>query len=51
MFRFRTLAEAASSLQKVISDYDRHSRTARALAEEYFDAAKVARRLLERTLS
>jgi hypothetical protein len=50
LFRFRTLEEAASCLNEIISDYARHSRQARALAAEYFDAPKVARRLLERAL-
>ena len=51
VFRFRTLGEAAASIEAVMSDYERHSRSARALAAEHFDAAKVARRLLERALS
>jgi hypothetical protein len=50
LFRFRTPEEAACSLDAVMSDYARHSREARALAAEFFDAPKVARRLLERAL-
>jgi len=51
LFRFQTLEEAASSLNAIMADYDRHSRSARALAAEYFDAAKVATALLERALA
>jgi hypothetical protein len=51
MFRFRTLEEAAGSIEAVMSDYERHGRSARALAAEHFDAVKVASRLLERALS
>ena len=51
MFRFRNLKEAAWSLETVASDYEQHCRLARALAEEYFDARKVAGRLLERALA
>jgi hypothetical protein len=51
LFRFRTLQEAAAMLELAAADYEYHSRLARALAEEYFDAAVVARRLLERALA
>ncbi len=50
LFRFRTIEEAARFLEKAISDYERQCRAARALAEEYFDARKVVRGLLERAL-
>lgn len=45
---FRDEAEAAKALQRVESDYVRHRRAARALAEEYFAAPKVVGRLLEK---
>ena len=32
---------------EINGDYERHCRAARAIAEEYFDAPKVAARLLE----
>lgn len=51
MFRFRTLAEAAHALSMVEAEYDRHCGAARALAEEYFDAEKVIRHVLERSLA
>jgi hypothetical protein len=51
LFRFRTVGEAIQHLKTVEDDYDRHSRLARKLAEEYFDAGKVVRAVLERALS
>jgi hypothetical protein len=50
LFRFRNIQEAALSLQKVAEDYDRQCILARRLAEEYFDAKKVASRVLEYAL-
>jgi hypothetical protein len=38
--------QAADALEQVSSDYGRHSRAARALAEEHFEAGAVLRRLL-----
>jgi hypothetical protein len=49
LFRFRSLEEAARALSTAESDYERHCRLARALAEEYFDARKVVGRVLERS--
>jgi hypothetical protein len=51
LFRFRTLEEAALALSAVESDYERHCRLARELAEEHFDARKVIGRVLERALA
>jgi hypothetical protein len=51
LVRFHTPEEAARSLEAVAADYDRHSRLARALAEEVFDARKVVRRVLELALN
>ncbi len=50
MHRFRTLEEAARSLERVAADYERECTLARALAEEHFDARKVACRALELAL-
>ncbi len=50
MFRFETLQQAAAMLEAAAADYDRHCRLARALAEEHFDAARVARAVLQRAL-
>jgi hypothetical protein len=51
LFRFRNIDEAAHHLDSAAADHERQCRLARALAEEYFDARKVVRRILERTLS
>jgi hypothetical protein len=50
LFRFRDLEAAARCLEAVAADYDGQCRRARALAEECFDARKVARGVLERAL-
>jgi glycosyltransferase involved in cell wall biosynthesis len=50
MFRFSTLEQAAEALQAVNADYARHCRAARELAEAYFDATKIAERILDVTL-
>ena len=50
LFRFRTLEEAATCLELAAGDYERHSRLARSLVEEHFDATKVLSRVLERAL-
>lgn len=49
-FRFRTLREAADALAAAEADYERHSREARALVAEYFDAERVVSHVLERAL-
>jgi hypothetical protein len=51
LFRFQTMDEAVRALAKVESDYERHCRLARALAEEYFDGRRVVRRMLEHALT
>jgi hypothetical protein len=51
LFRFRDMEGAVSCLQTAVGDYDRHCRLARALAEEYFDAKKVVKRVLEQALT
>jgi hypothetical protein len=51
LFRFRSLEEAARALEAVESDYERHCRLARQLAEEYFDARKVVGSVLERAMA
>jgi hypothetical protein len=47
LLRFHDLDEAARLLEIVAGHYDEQCRLARALAVEYFDAPKVARRVLE----
>jgi hypothetical protein len=51
LFRFRDVEEAACCLETVAADYERHCGLARALAEEHFDARKVAGQVLERALA
>ena len=50
MFRFSTMEEAADAIEKVNADYVKHCRAARELAEAYFDATTIARRILEMSL-
>jgi hypothetical protein len=50
LFRFRDVAEAAHCLDQVAADYEHQCRLARALAAEFFDARKIAARVLERAL-
>jgi glycosyltransferase involved in cell wall biosynthesis len=47
MFRFSTPEQAAAAMAAMNSDYARHGRAARALAEAHFDAKQVAARILE----
>ena len=42
--------EAAAMLEAAESEYERHSRAARTLTEEHFDARKVLARVLEQAL-
>lgn len=51
LLRFRDLDEAVARLADAEANHDRHARAARALAEEFFDATKVAKRVLERALA
>jgi glycosyltransferase involved in cell wall biosynthesis len=46
MFRFSTLQEAAGALEAVNAAYERHCRSARAIAEAYFDSRLVVERIL-----
>ena len=46
LFAFTTLEQAAAAVEAINSDYPRHCAAARAIAQEYFDAEKVAARLL-----
>jgi hypothetical protein len=47
LLAFRTADEAIAAIGEVTSDYARHSRAAREVAEAYFDAETVLARLLE----
>lgn len=47
LFAFRDVEEARAAVEAINADYRRHARAARALAREFFEARRVARRLLE----
>ena len=47
LFRFKTPEQALSSFNAIESDYERHCHLAREIAEEYFDAKKVAQHVVE----
>jgi hypothetical protein len=46
LLRFHDLPSAVRSLEAVAADYSEHARSARAVAEEYFDARAVTRRVV-----
>jgi hypothetical protein len=46
LLRFSTVDEAAAVIDDVTTRYEHHRHAARALAEELFDARKVARAIL-----
>lgn len=47
LLAFVTEEDAARAIEDVASDYERHRRAARAIAEEHFDSDRVLTRLLE----
>lgn len=47
LFSFTTMEEVLAALEAINSDYQRHARAARAIAEEHFAAEAVVGRLLE----
>jgi hypothetical protein len=51
MFRFSTVTEAARALEVINSDYEKHSRAARQIAETFFDARHAMKDLLNQALS
>jgi hypothetical protein len=48
LFAFRSLGEIPDAVKRINADYARHSRGAREIASELFEAEKVLRSLLER---
>jgi hypothetical protein len=48
---FKTVDEAVTAIEEVMGNYDRHAKTARAIAEDYFDSDKVLSRLIEQALN
>jgi glycosyltransferase involved in cell wall biosynthesis len=47
LFAFETIDDVLAATEALKGDYDRHSRGARAVAEEYFDSDRVLGRLLD----
>jgi hypothetical protein len=47
LFAFSDADQALTAIETINADYRRHAKAARAIAEEYFDATAVARRLLK----
>jgi hypothetical protein len=47
LFAFKSLGEIAEAVKRINADYSRHSRGAREVAREFFEAEKVLRSLLE----
>jgi hypothetical protein len=47
LFAFNTMQEIWEAFDAINSDYERHSLTARAIAEEYFRAETVLARVLD----
>ena len=48
LFAFNSLGEIADAVKRINAEYARHSRGARAIAGEFFEAEKVLRSLLDR---
>lgn len=46
LFAFNTMEEIIAAFDAISSDYDKHSRAARAIAEEYFSAEAVLAKLI-----
>jgi hypothetical protein len=51
LFSFQAKEDVLSAVEEINRDYPRHSRAARALAEEHFDSDKVLTRLLDSVVS
>jgi len=50
LFGFKSPDELVESLERIESDYDHHSRAARAIAEEYFEAEAVVTDFLDNVM-
>ncbi|HEY6169567.1 MAG TPA: hypothetical protein VI454_16110 [Verrucomicrobiae bacterium] len=50
MFRFSTSERAARAFEAINRDYEKHSRAARQIAEQFFDARQVAGEILRHAL-
>ena len=51
MFRFSTAEQAVRAFDVINSDYERHGRAARRIAESLFDAQAVVKEILSRALA
>jgi len=47
LFAFRTMEDILNAIEAINSDYEKHSRAARAIGEEYFKAETVLAQLLK----
>jgi hypothetical protein len=47
LFAFNTIEEIVAAFEAIHSDYKKHSRAARAIAEEYFRAETVLAKVIE----
>ena len=47
LFAFSSMEEILVALDSINSDYERHCRNARRISQEYFEASKVAQKLLD----
>lgn len=47
MFRFSSIEEAVESFAVINSDYEKHCKAARQIAESYFDAKKITAKILD----
>jgi len=48
LFAFKSLGQIAAAVREINADYKKHSRAARAVAREVFEAEKVVGQILER---
>jgi hypothetical protein len=46
LYSFRTLEDIPPAIEAINSDYQKHSRAAKEIAAEYFDAEKVLRQVM-----
>jgi hypothetical protein len=51
LLTFTTIEEAIDAIHEVETNYERHSKTARTIAEAYFDSDKVLGRLIEEVIN